>query len=65
MVQKKRALENIGRGDLQNAYGSMISDLSKHPETGKDIGIMLGMNLMINGHLNTPRKMTEYINGFN
>ena len=35
---KKRALEYCDRGQLQRALDSLISDLSKHPET-QDIQI--------------------------
>lgn len=30
---KKRALEYLNQGDVVNAITSMLSDLSKHPET--------------------------------
>ena len=32
---KKRALEYLNQGDLQQAVASMISDLTKHEETAK------------------------------
>ena len=62
---KKRALEYVDRGDLTNAYASMGSDLTKHSETEKHIGIELGMGLMVTGQLNTADKMRKFINGFN
>jgi hypothetical protein len=41
---KRRALEYLDAGDLQNAAASMGSDLGKHPELGaNDHLMMLGM----------------------
>jgi hypothetical protein len=62
---KNRALEYCDRGDLQNAYASMISDMSKHLETENHAAIGLGINLMMIGDLNTPTKMRKFIEGFN
>lgn len=62
---KKRALEYVDAGDLQNAYSSMCSDLMKHEETKDHSAMTLGMMLMMNGHLSHPEKMREFINGFN
>lgn len=62
---KQRALEYIDKGDTQNAWASMASDLMKHPETEKHAAIQLGMMLLMGGHLGTADKMREFINGFN
>jgi len=62
---KKRALEYVDNGDLNNAFASMSSDLNKHPETEKHSGIELGMMLLMGGHLSTPEKMRKFIEGFN
>lgn len=62
---KQRALEYVDKGDVTDAYASMASDLSKHPETEKHAAIQLGMMLMMSGHLSTAPKMREFINGFN
>lgn len=62
---KKRALEYVDRGDLTNAFASMSSDLTKHPETEKHAGIELGMGLMMIGDLDTQEKMRKFIEGFN
>lgn len=62
---KKRALEYVDDGDLNQAFASMGSDLGKHPETKDHPGINLGMMLLIGGMLGTPEKMREFINGFN
>ena len=62
---KKRALEYVDAGDLSQAYGSMVSDLRKHPATESHAGITLGLMLMMNNHLDTATKMREFIEGFN
>lgn len=65
---KQRALLELDSGGdrgVINALASMGSDLSKHPETSGHLGLELGMMLAMNGHLNTPAQMREWINGFN
>lgn len=63
---KKRAIEYIELGDLNQALASMSSDLQKHPETAGDKNILLiGMSLLLSGNLDTPAKMREFIEGFN
>lgn len=62
---KQRALEYCDKGDTTNAWASMASDLSKHPETESHAAINLGLMMLMSGHLNTPQKMREFINGFN
>lgn len=62
---KKRALEYIDNGDLNNAYASMASDLGKHPETEGHPAISIGMMLLMGGELSTPEKMRKFIEGFN
>jgi hypothetical protein len=62
---KQRALEYVEAGDTTNAYASMASDLSKHPETENHAAIPLGMMMLMSGHLSAPQKMREFINGFN
>jgi hypothetical protein len=61
---KKRALEYVDRGDLSNAYGSMVSDLKKHKETEMHPAIELGMGLLMMGKLNTSDEMRKFIEGF-
>ena len=61
---KQRALAYVDHGDLTNAYASMTSDLSKHPETQDHAAIPLGMQLMMMGELGTPEKMRKFIEGF-
>jgi hypothetical protein len=62
---KKRANEYLDRGDVQNAYASMASDLNKHPETAGHQAIQLGMMLMMSGNLSSEREMRKFIDGFN
>ena len=60
---KQRALAYVDQGDLNNAFASLNSDLRKHPETEGHAAIELGMMLLIAGHLDTPAKMREWIDG--
>jgi hypothetical protein len=62
---KQRALEYVDAGDLEGAFASMGSDLRKHPETADHQAPMLGMMLMMSGHLSTPAEMRDWINGHN
>jgi len=62
---KDRALEYVDRGDLQEAIASMLSDISKHPETKSDLLSQLGVGLLMTGSLNTPDEARKFINGFN
>jgi hypothetical protein len=62
---KKRALEYVEAGDLDQAFASMASDLGKHPDTESHMGIQLGMMELISGHLNSADKMRRFIEGFN
>lgn len=64
---KDRALEYVGLGDLMEAFQSMLSDLSKHPELENAAAVCgeLGMKLLLNGHLSTAEQMRDWINGVN
>lgn len=62
---KQRALEYVDHGDLTNAWASMASDLTKHPETEKHAAITLGTMMLMSGHLSTAPEMRKFINGFN
>ncbi len=62
---KQRALQYVEMGDVNQAFASMGSDLGKHPETAGHSAIQLGMMMLMGGHLSTPDKMREFINGFN
>lgn len=64
---KKRALEYVEIGQMQNALNSFLSDLTKHPET-EDTAMLarqMGAPLLFGGHLSTAHQMREWINGFN
>ena len=62
---KRRAMEYVDAGDVQQAFASMASDLGKHPETQEHIGITLGMMQLMGGMLATPHAMRQFIEGFN
>lgn len=62
---KKRALEYVEQGDLLQAFTSMTSDLNSNPITENHIGIMLGMQQISVGLLNTPAEMKKFIEDFN
>lgn len=62
---KQRAIQELDSGDVSNAYASMASDLSKHPETEGHSAIQLGMMLMMGGHLSSKEEMRRFIDGFN
>lgn len=63
---KDRALTYVEAGDLQQAFISLCSDFEKHEELpGPDSPIIrLGAQLLFSGHLSTPHRMREWINGF-
>ena len=62
---KKRALEFVDMGDLTQAFGSMLSDLRKHPETENHPAMKMGAAMMFENLLTTPEEMRDFINGFN
>ena len=62
---KMRARQYLDAGDVDNAWGSMASDLSKHPETAGHSGLMLGTLQVMGGHLSTVDAMRRFIEGFN
>jgi hypothetical protein len=56
-------LDPYGSGP-QNALGSAMSDLRKHPETRQYAGIELTMMLIMAGHLTTADQVRKHIEGF-
>lgn len=62
---KQRAREYLDAGDIKNALTSMMSDLEKHPETRGHIGTDIGIQLMMIGALDDPRRAREFIEGYN
>jgi hypothetical protein len=58
---KERAREYLNEGDLQQAVASMLSDLTKHPDTqnvGRGTG-MLGIMCAANGDNEGVRRFIE------
>ncbi len=62
---KDRALEYVDVGDCKGACSSMLSDLSKHPETKDHAAIELMAMLLMSGNLNAPAETRRFIEGFN
>ena len=62
---KERALEFVDQGNLIDAMNSITSDLRKHPQTAGHAATELMTRLMFSGHLNTPAKMRNFIEGIN
>jgi len=62
---KRRALEYVELGDLRQAFASMASDLSKHPETRDHSACKLGIMMLMAGQLTTKNEMRRFIEGFN
>lgn len=61
---KERALELVAKGDLRQAFVSLLSDLRKHPGTKDHSMLTLGPQLFDGGHLKTPIAMQKFIEGF-
>ena len=62
---KRRAIEYVDAGDLDQALSSMLSDLGKHGETSQHPAGQLMLMMRMGGHLSTPHEMRKFINGFN
>ena len=60
---KQRALAYVDRGELHNAFNSLATDLSKHPETRDHAAIELGMMRLVAGQLETEAEMRRFIEG--
>tara|TARA_B100001741_G_C16485536_1_gene567053 strand:- start:454 stop:690 length:237 start_codon:yes stop_codon:yes gene_type:complete len=50
---------------LSNAWNSIASDLTKHPETTDHVAIELGTMLRAAGQLKTKIEMANFIDGIN
>jgi len=61
---KKRALEYVDAGDINQAYASMGSDLRKHEETANHPALEVGIMMLVTGRIKTPGEMRKFINGF-
>lgn len=62
---KQRALEYVEKGEIADAFMSMVSDLGKHEETKGHIAIQLGGMLLATNNLSTAYQMKNFIEGFN
>lgn len=62
---KQRALEYIDRGQVNEGLTSMMSDMSKHPETASPALDQLTVGLMMIGELRTQAQARKHIEGFN
>jgi len=62
---KKRALAYIDKGQVQEGLTSMMSDMSKHPETANPMLDQLTVQLMMIGSLSTPAEARRHIEGYN
>lgn len=65
---KERAMEYVEQGDLLNGVTSMMSDMTKHPETkesGQGVLAMLGVLAMQQAATGDRDGVVRYIQGFN
>ncbi len=62
---KDRAIEYVNSNDMQPAFASFMSDMSKHPETADHLALEMGMQLLLSGNLSTQHEMKQWIEGFN
>ena len=62
---KKRALEYLDKGDVENAIASMMSDMQKHDETKLISGSMLSAMGLVIVISRDPQAARRYIEGFN
>ncbi len=66
--RKERARAELENPDeakgIANAWASMTSDLTQHPETEAHDAITLGMMLIMGGHLSTKAEMAKFIDDF-
>ncbi len=64
---KERAMALVNDGDLLQAVTSMMSDLTKHPETqhSSEVLAALGLLAMQQAQSGDRREVERYIQGFN
>lgn len=62
---KERALEYIDRGQVTEGLTSMMSDMSKHPETASPALDQMTVGLMLIGALRTVAEARRHIEGYN
>lgn len=62
---KSRALEYVDAGELTDALTSMLSDLTKHPDTEASAAPTLMMLGMMHVQQGDTEAMRRFIKGFN
>lgn len=62
---KERAIEYVDNNDLQQAFASFQSDMSKHNETSDHLALEMGTMLLLGNHLSTQKEMRDWILGCN
>jgi len=62
---KLSANKHIDKNELQEAFVSFQSNMSRHQDTTNHLALELGTMLLLGGHLSTKGQMKEWINGFN
>jgi hypothetical protein len=62
---KKRALEYLDRGEVSQAFTSMLSDVRKHPDCENHPGLLMGAGFMLlPGWIDNPVEVRRWIVGF-
>jgi hypothetical protein len=62
---KKRALEYLDAGDPAQAFTSMLSDMTKHPEFENHPGNRIGVGfMMLDGWITNPSEVRRWIVGY-
>ena len=61
---KRRALEYIDRGQINEGITSMMSDMRKHEETAGSGLEQLAMMMLMSGNLNSVHEARKFINGY-
>ena len=61
---KREALLVCDQRDPEMGYLTFAADLHKHPELKNHPALRLGFDFLFHGHLDTPQKMREFIEGF-
>lgn len=59
---KDRANQYLNQNDISQGISSMLSDMSKHPETDTEFCKVLGFEALMSNDLNKAKK---FVNGFN
>ena len=64
---KERAREYADQGDGASCIASLRSDLGKHEDTARSCQVVdaLMLPLALAGHLDNPRELRKFVEGFN